>query len=133
MEQIEAAISSKPKRCVCSSATEHITKLRELSRLKDIEGVEKILRMVSDTKRVRILKLLLGTSPLCVCEISMALEMDQTLTSHHLSVLRTNGLVTAERKSRWAHYELVDRKKVNDLISAIEQLSVSVSGKEDVL
>ncbi len=80
MEQIEAAISSKSESCSCANASEHIARLREMARLEDTENVEQILKLVSDVKRFRLVMLLLNASPLCVCEISTALQIEQTLT-----------------------------------------------------
>jgi ArsR family transcriptional regulator len=123
MERIKAAIDSKPEGCTCSNATEHIAKIREMSNLENPEDVDIILKLMSDVKRFRLLKLLLKTSPLCVCEISTALQIDQTLTSHHLSTLRANKLVEAKRRGRWVHYELADKELIEKVVTSIENLS----------
>lgn len=43
----------------------------------------------------------------CVCEIQDALDVKQSLLSHHLRTLREAGLVTDRRDGRWIHYSLV--------------------------
>ena len=131
MERIKAAIDSKPEGCTCSNASEHVAKMKEMSRVENPDNLDKILKLVSDVKRFRLLKLLLKTSPLCVCEISTALQIDQTLTSHHLSTLRMNRIVDAKRRGRWVHYELADKELIERVITSIENLSAfSMKNKE---
>jgi len=126
MERIEAAIASKVESCSCKSASEHVAKLREMSKLQRREHVELVLKQVSDLNRFRLLKLLMKSSPLCVCEISAALQIEQTLASHHLSSLRSRGLVCARRQGKWAHYELADKDRIRSVIEAVEGLGVLV-------
>lgn len=126
MERIEAAIASKVESCTCESASEHVARLREMSKLQRGEHVELVLKQVSDLNRFRLLKLLMKSSPLCVCEISAALQIEQTLASHHLRSLRSRGLVFAKRQGRWAHYKLADKNRVRSMIEAVEELSVLV-------
>ncbi len=132
MKRIEAAIASKVESCTCESASEHVKKIREMSKVEKSEQVELVLKQVSDLNRFRLLKLLMKTSPLCVCEISTALQIDQTLTSHHLSSLKNRGLISARRQGKWVHYELVDKNLVEHVIKSVENLSelVSLTGRK---
>lgn len=65
-----------------------------------------LLHALADGKRLRILRALTGGEA-CVCELQEALDMAQSLLSHHLRVLREAGLVQDRRDGRWIHYSLV--------------------------
>lgn len=60
---------------------------------------------LSDEKRLRILALL-GSGEHCVCELTEALDLPQSLLSFHLKTLRDAGLVTDRREGRWVYYAL---------------------------
>jgi ArsR family transcriptional regulator, arsenate/arsenite/antimonite-responsive transcriptional repressor len=60
---------------------------------------------LSDETRVRIVDLL-REGELCVCEVTEALELSQSLLSFHLKVLREAGLVRDRREGRWVYYAL---------------------------
>ncbi|HUP19659.1 MAG TPA: metalloregulator ArsR/SmtB family transcription factor [Gemmatimonadota bacterium] len=64
-----------------------------------------LFQALSDEKRLRILTLLSG-GELCVCELTDALDVGQSLLSFHLKTLRDAGLVTDRREGRWAFYAL---------------------------
>lgn len=42
----------------------------------------------------------------CACKISERLGLAASTTSHHLSVLRNAGLVSARKDGLWTHYTL---------------------------
>ncbi|MGD0781537.1 MAG: metalloregulator ArsR/SmtB family transcription factor [Candidatus Aminicenantales bacterium] len=71
-------------------------------RLPDAVGFFKAL---SDPVRLRIVRLLLER-PLCVCELTFILKMEQSRISHHLQILRGGGLVEDERRGRWMMYRI---------------------------
>ena len=60
---------------------------------------------LSDETRVRIVDLL-RSGEHCVCELTEALELSQSLLSFHLKVLKDAGLVRDRRQGRWAYYAL---------------------------
>jgi DNA-binding transcriptional ArsR family regulator len=49
---------------------------------------------------------LAGTSELCVCDLAWISERSQNLVSHHLRVLRSEGLVRSRRDGKMVMYEL---------------------------
>ena len=63
------------------------------------------LKTMGDGTRLRILELLLA-KPQCVSDIVKALRYSQPHVSHHLQVLRENGLVERHRKGRQVHYRV---------------------------
>jgi len=70
------------------------------------EEVE-IFRAIADPCRLRILKLL-REGEFCVCEIMTALDRPQSSTSHHLSILKSAGLIKERREGKWSLYRLSD-------------------------
>jgi ArsR family transcriptional regulator len=81
-----------------------------------------LFHALSDEKRLRILALLAG-GELCVCELTEALQLSQSLLSFHLRTLRDAGLVVDRREGRWIYYSL-RTKALEEARSAIEELAV---------
>ncbi len=81
-----------------------------------------LFHALSDEKRLRILALLAG-GELCVCELTEALHLSQSLLSFHLRTLRDAGLVVDRREGRWIHYSLRS-EALEEAKSAIETLAV---------
>jgi ArsR family transcriptional regulator len=63
------------------------------------------LRAVAEPLRWQIL-VLLGREEMCVCHLVEALDVPQSLISHHLRVLRDAGVVETERYRYWTYYRL---------------------------
>jgi ArsR family transcriptional regulator len=67
----------------------------------------KVVKALSDSNRVKIIKLLQHKS-LCVCEMQAALQVGQSSVSKHLKVLEDAGLVTFKKDGLWVNYDLAD-------------------------
>ncbi len=65
----------------------------------------KVFKALSDPNRVRILKML-EVRPLCVCEITNALNLASSTVSKHLSLLKEADLITDEKEGKWIYYQL---------------------------
>jgi ArsR family transcriptional regulator len=64
---------------------------------------------LGDPARLRLLSLI-ATAPAheaCVCDLVEPIGKSQPTVSHHLKVLAEAGLVTSERRGRWAWYRAV--------------------------
>ena len=81
-----------------------------------------LFQALSDEKRLRILALL-RTGEHCVCELTEALDLPQSLLSFHLRTLKDAGLVRDRREGRWVHYSL-ERSALEEAKDALEELSV---------
>ena len=62
---------------------------------------------LADTTRLRIIEAL-ALEELCVCDLSAALSLSQSGTSHHLRTLRNLRLVRHRRAGRLVYYSLDD-------------------------
>ena len=64
-------------------------------------------KLVSDVTRLKILYLL-SMSEMCVCDISAALDMNQSTISHQLKTLRNSRLIRYRREGKVVYYSLDD-------------------------
>ena len=85
-----------------------------------------VLRAIADAYRLRIIATLARAShPVCVCDFTEALPLNQPTVSHHLRVLRGAGLVTCERRGTWVYYRLA-----SDALARVEAaLTIVFKGK----
>jgi ArsR family transcriptional regulator len=66
-----------------------------------------LFKALADPHRLAILATLAKASdPVCVCDFTTGLPLNQPTVSHHLRLLREAGLVTAERRGTWMYYRL---------------------------
>ena len=65
----------------------------------------KIFKALSDTNRIRILKIL-QVRPLCVCEISDVLGLANSTVSKHLSILKDTDFISDRKENKWVIYSL---------------------------
>ena len=85
----------------------------------NLETLTERLKALAEPKRLLIFNLLMEGVQ-CNCELGDALQMPPNLISHHLSKLRSVGLVDVERDtvdSRWVYYS-INRAALDELNSA---------------
>lgn len=71
------------------------------------ESESQTLKAIADSYRLRILATLgRAEQPVCVCDFTDALPLNQPTVSHHLRILREAELVTCERHGTWVYYQL---------------------------
>lgn len=74
---------------------------------KNIEETAKLLKLLSEPNRLRILCVLNNGEEHCVCEFEDHLpDVSQSLLSHHLADLKEAGLVIAEKRGQRVYYAL---------------------------
>jgi ArsR family transcriptional regulator, lead/cadmium/zinc/bismuth-responsive transcriptional repressor len=95
---------------------------KKVSEVRNALPDDEIFSALSDTfkafgdmTRVRILYAL-SKSELCVCDLSVVLEMSVSAISHQLRVLRNMNLVRYRKDGKMAYYSLCD-DHVLDLIT----------------
>jgi DNA-binding transcriptional ArsR family regulator len=79
-----------------------------------------LLKCIGDETRLKILKTLIKRER-CVCEIMSSLNVEQTLVSHHLKVLRSCGVLKSRREGKKIFYEISD-KRIVELLETIEMI-----------
>lgn len=81
----------------------------------------RILKAIGDETRIKILQLLFH-GPRCVTDIAGLLHMEQPHISHHIGILRSAGLVLAERDGKRVLYSI--HPDVSNPIAAGESLDL---------
>lgn len=76
-----------------------------------------IFKALSDTSRLRILKML-EIKPLCVCEITKVLNLATSTVSEHLSILKKEGFIYEKRDGKWVNY-IINQHPSDLRVSAI--------------
>jgi ArsR family transcriptional regulator len=66
----------------------------------------RLFHALADETRLAILKQLRDEGEVCACDFRACCRLAQPTVSHHLKVLREAGLVTAEKRGLWVHYQL---------------------------
>ncbi len=96
------------------------------------EAVEKFLKLIGDSSRLKILSGI-ATGEKTVSEIIAATGLAQTLVSFHLKLLRERGIVDSTRKGGpFVYYRLRDPSLVN-LLQACDAYAGKLGGTgEDV-
>ena len=72
---------------------------------KKIRKVERLLGIVGEANRIKIL-LLLAKRDMCVCELESALKLPQPTISHHLTLLEQSELLARSKRGRFVFYSL---------------------------
>ena len=63
-------------------------------------------KVLSDPTRLRLAVLLSIQGETCVCRLAEALKAPEYKISRHLGIMRSAGLVKAERQGTWMYYQL---------------------------
>lgn len=89
----------------------------------DLTQLAETFRLLGDPSRLKILTFIID-GPKSVSEIAEALELSQSLVSHHFRLLRGARLVRGERQSRQVFYEIDDRhvsRMLLDMIAHVQE------------
>ena len=71
----------------------------------DAERIAAVAKAVSEPVRVQMLDVLRRSAePVCQCELVPLFDIPQSTLSHHVNKLVDAGLVTVERRHKWAYY-----------------------------
>lgn len=86
-------------------------------KMKDDDIIQKtcnLFKILGDANRVKII-LALQYSELCVCELSLLLDMSQSSISHQLRHLRNSNIVKFRKENKQISYSLIDEEILNIL------------------
>ncbi len=109
----------------CDSIFIHEDKIKEVQKdiimNNDIELVSKLFKAISDPTRIKMLYAL-KTHELCVCDISVILDLSQSLISHQLKVLKEVDLVRVRKDGKTRFYRLADEHVHQLFMQAIDHV-----------
>lgn len=111
---------------------ERVGRLKEKIKVADKKEAERLAETISclsNPKRLLLLSML--TSPHCTCILSKLLGEDQSLIAHHLSKLKTCGLVIERRISRSRMYVRNEEALRTLLVKLINFLELALDEKHD--
>ena len=87
---------------------------------EELETSAEVLRALAHPLRMRILEFIDQNDMINVNRIYSSLQLEQSITSQHLRILRQAGLVETERRGKFIHYRL-RYKKLFRTIHAIQE------------
>lgn len=78
----------------------------------DAEELAGVLKVLADPARLRLLSMVATAEAgeACACDLVEPLGRSQPTVSHHLSLLVDAGLLTREKRGRWAWYRVVPER-----------------------
>lgn len=99
-------MEAQPTEACCSPVTESLLGEDEA---EDLAGLFKVL---ADPARLRLLSMVATAEAgeACACDLVEPLGRSQPTVSHHLSLLVEAGLLTREKRGRWAWYQVVPER-----------------------
>ena len=74
---------------------------------RELEKLTQLFKVLGDPSRMRVL-FQIGSSEACVSEVAARLKMSESVVSHHIHILRMNGLVRWRRSGKTIYYVLKD-------------------------
>lgn len=83
-----------------------------------LNSSSELLRAMAHPLRLKILEFIDRNDAINVNKIYSSLKLEQSITSQHLRILRTAGLVDTERSGKYIHYS-VDYDRIVQTIEAI--------------
>ena len=69
-------------------------------------------KVLADPARLRLLSMIAGAEggEACACDLVAPVGRSQPTVSHHLSVLTEAGLLSREKRGKWAYYRVVPER-----------------------
>jgi ArsR family transcriptional regulator len=102
----EAAVRTQPTEVCCAPLTAGALTEDEADELAGL------LKVLADPARLRLLSLVAAAEAgeACACDLVEPVGRSQPTVSHHLSLLVDAGLLTREKRGRWAWYRVVPER-----------------------
>ncbi len=100
---------SPAERCDCDVIHEEIVRdvRQKMPPEETLYDLAELFKIFGDTTRIKILWAL-DEAEMCVCDISVLLNMTQSAISHQLRVLKQAGLVKNRKEGKIVFYSLQD-------------------------
>lgn len=99
---------------------EHLSPRETLS-LEKAQRMSEFLGFLADPNRLRIISIL-ATQEMCVGDLALSLEMNESAVSHQLRTLRALRLVNHRKQGRHVFYSLQDHHVLDFYQAVVEHL-----------
>ena len=93
---------------------------KKLLQVENLEIAASMLRAMSHPMRIAIIELLTAPKRLSVTEIYRKLSLEQATASHHLNILKNNGILESKREGKKIFYSL-KQEKVTEIINSLDR------------
>jgi DNA-binding transcriptional ArsR family regulator len=87
---------------------------------KKLEKAAKKLRSIAHPMRIAVIGFLTEKPKMNVTQIYTRLKIEQAAASHHLSLLRNNGVLNAKREGKEIYYS-INHENLDHLIECINR------------
>ena len=77
---------------------------------RDADELAAAFKVLADPARLRLLSMIASADEACACDLVEPIGKSQPTVSHHLAVLTEAGLVTREKRGKWAWYRAVPER-----------------------
>ena len=74
--------------------------------IEKLESFANMLKAIAHPMRIAIVDLLEKENSLSVSEIYNKLNIEQSIASHHLGILKDKGILVSKKKGKFAYYSL---------------------------
>jgi len=121
--------SKRLERLICSGLRpsedleDYANKLTELAEQLTDSGMlrkkSRLLKALANETRLKMLRLL-SIREMCVCELTVALDLTQPTASHHLNILQNVGLVRDRKDGKWVFYSVARPELARSLFDFLE-------------
>lgn len=102
---------------------DYARELKELAEhLADSDVLRKksrLLKALANETRLKMLRLL-TVREMCVCELTVALDLTQPTASHHLNILQNVEFVRDRKDGKWVFYSVTRPKLAENLFNFLE-------------
>ena len=89
---------------------------------EEFAGAAEMFRLMSDGTRIRLFWLLCHCEE-CLLDLGVMMGMSSPALSHHLKMLKAEGLITARREGKEVYYRAADTPRAEALHQMIEQIA----------
>ena len=90
--------------------------------------LREVFYALSDDIRLKIVRLLISHSELCVCQLQELFGISQPNISFHLRVLKKAGLVKSRKEGKWSYYSLNKEHPILKQLIPLIETNVYVPG-----
>jgi ArsR family transcriptional regulator len=97
-----------------------LNEISEEINARDTYRQARTLKAVADPTRLKIIRAL-SHHELCVCELMLLLDAQQSAVSHHLRILKDANLVVERRQGKWSFHRL-EGERLRAVLKALDEL-----------
>ncbi len=107
---------------------------RTAEKIQEVTQVAKLLKVLADPTRLRILHLLITTKEeICVCEFVDSLHERQYNVSKHVAVLEGAGFIKGKKDGRFTYYRFLSDRGVAGEVALVGFLAAALQQDQQCL